>query len=92
MLAVYSVAASGTFERDFKKLDRSVQQRIDKKIRWAAANPGNLQQFLRHMPEDLSGLQKLRVGDYRVLLWVDHAKKALTLYTVEHRSTIYKGL
>ncbi len=92
MLTVYSVAASGTFERGFKKLDRSVQMQVDKKIRWAASHPENLQRFLRHMPDDLSGLQKLRVGDYRVLLWVDHVKHALTLYSVEHRSTVYKNL
>lgn len=92
MLTVYSVVASGTFERGFKKLDRSVQMRVDKKIRWAISHPENLQQFLRHMPNDLSALQKLRVGDYRVLLWVDHVRHALTLYPVEHRSAVYKDL
>lgn len=92
MISTYSIAASGTFERDFYKLDTSIQKRIDKKIRWAAAHPETLSQALRNMPEDLTGLQKLRIGDYRVLLWVDHADRQLVLYAVGHRSSIYKSL
>jgi mRNA-degrading endonuclease RelE of RelBE toxin-antitoxin system len=40
----------------------------------------------------LQGLQKYRIGDWRVLFWVDHQRQAITLYTVEHRSRIYKRL
>jgi len=92
MVKVYSIAASGTFERDFKKLAKGVQERIDKKIRWAAIHPEMFRQSLKHLPKDLSGLQKLRVGNYRVLLWVDHAQCTLTLYAVAHRSAIYHDL
>lgn len=79
-----------TFERDFKKLDKSVQKRVDKKIRWIAEHPELLRQPLRHMSKNLEDLQKIRVGDFRVLLWVDHAKDQITLYSVEHRSTVYR--
>ena len=33
-----------------------------------------------------------RVGDYRVLLWVDHSKRVITLHTVGHRSEVYRRL
>lgn len=90
MLTLYSIAASGTFEHDFKKLGKSIQKQVDKKIRWAAAHPESLQQPLRHMPKALAGLQKLRTGDYRILFWVDHENRSLTLYAVGHRSVIYR--
>jgi len=44
------------------------------------------------MPDDLSGLQKYRIGDWRVLFWVDDSKKEITLYSVKHRKEIYKKL
>jgi mRNA-degrading endonuclease RelE of RelBE toxin-antitoxin system len=46
----------------------------------------------KRLPDDLQGLQKYRIGDCRVLFWVDHARHVITLYTVEHRSRIYKEL
>ncbi len=88
----FSIKFLKTFESDFRKLDRQVQQRIHKKIREAAANPGAVCRPFRHMQKDLQGIQKLRAGDYRVLLWIDKTNRILTLYSVEHRSTIYRDL
>jgi len=47
---------------------------------------------MKYMPKELEGLQKYRVGDWRFLFWVDHPKKEITLYGVEHRSRAYKRL
>ncbi len=49
----------------------------------------NIRIPLRHLPEDLKGLHKYRVGDYRVLLWVDRENEILTLYGVRHRREVY---
>jgi len=35
-------------------------------------------------------LRSLRVGDYRVLYWVDHLRKVVWLLFVGHRSGVYK--
>ncbi len=91
MLETYQVEASETFAREFKKLSKPVQEQIDRRIRWAASHREVLRP-LRHLPKEFAGLQKLRAGDYRVLLWVDHAKRQLILYTVGHRSAIYQRL
>lgn len=88
----YRTLTTPTFERDFKRLDRQLASRIAKKIDWLAAHPEALSNPLRNMPPDLAGLQKYRVGDYRLLLWVDHSQRSLTLYAVEHRSSIYRSL
>lgn len=44
------------------------------------------------MPEDLAGLCKLRVGDYRILYWIYPPKKLIRLYRIQHRSEVYRQL
>ncbi len=87
----YRVLTTPTFERDFRRLDRQVTRRIAKKIGWLAEHPELLSQPLTNMPPDLAGLQKYRVGDYRVLFWVNHSQELITLYGVAHRSVIYRN-
>jgi mRNA-degrading endonuclease RelE of RelBE toxin-antitoxin system len=44
------------------------------------------------MPDELSGLCKLRVGDYRILYWIYPGKKRVRIYRVQHRSEVYRNL
>jgi mRNA-degrading endonuclease RelE of RelBE toxin-antitoxin system len=87
---MYEIRTTLAFETDLKKLDPSVAKRIIKKIETLAKKPELLRHYLKYMPEDLANLQKYRVGDWRVLFWVDHQKKQITLYGLEHRSKAYK--
>jgi mRNA interferase RelE/StbE len=89
---LYKVETTPRFERDFNKLDRLVAERIRKKIDHLAAHPELVTQPLRNPPPDLVGIHKYRVGDYRILLWIDHPAHLLTLYAVAHRREIYRGL
>jgi len=89
---MYRVATTSEFDKDIKALDKPTTARIINKIEWLALNPEVLKHPLKHMPADLKGLQKYRVGDYRILFWVDHNHKTITLYGVEHRRTVYKKL
>lgn len=89
---MYRIDTTPDFDRDIKTLDPPVAARIIKKIEWIAKHPELLKYPLRGMHEGLKGLQKYRVGDHRVLFWVDHNHKSITLYGVEHRRTIYKRL
>ena len=87
---MYEIRTTLTFERDIKKLDRPVAKRIIQKIEDLAEKPELLRSYLKYMPVDLANLQKYRIGDWRVLFWVNHQKEELTLYGVEHRSKVYK--
>jgi mRNA interferase RelE/StbE len=89
---MYRVATTPEFDRDIKALDKPAAARIINKIEWLALNPEVLKHPLKYMPAELKGLQKYRVGDYRILFWVDHNHKTITLYGVEHRRTVYKKL
>ena len=89
---MYRIDTTPEFDRDIKALDKPTASRIINKIEWLSINPTVLKYPLKHMPTDLKGLQKYRVGDYRILFWVDHNHKTITLYGVEHRRSVYKKL
>jgi mRNA interferase RelE/StbE len=89
---MYRLETTPDFEKDFKSLEKDVAGRVTKKIEWLAENPEAIRFPLKHAPKDLKGLQKYRIGDYRVLLWVDHGKRAIILYGVEHRRSVYERL
>lgn len=88
---MYKVVYTKTFEKDFKKLDKSVAQRITEKILKISKAPYNIQS-LKYSPKGLEKLCKLRIGDWRLLFWIEHKEKIITLYIIEHRSEIYGSL
>lgn len=86
----YQLRTTPTFDHTFKRLDPSTARHVAKKLQWLSAHPELLRQPVRYLPTDLQGLQKYRVGDWRILFWVDHGSQTMTLYAVEHRSSVYK--
>ena len=65
---MFQVDFTPVAETDLARLDKPVAQRVLKKIRWLAEN------FETITPETLTGpwqgVFKLRVGDYRVLVYL----------------------
>lgn len=88
---MYKVVYTKTFENDFKKLDKSISRRIIAKINELSQNPQSIKP-LRYSPRNLQKLCKIRVGDWRILLWIEHKQKTIILYSIEHRDKIYKNL
>ena len=72
---------------DLKRLTSAIQERILSKIRWLSENLDNL--TLQSLSADLSGLFKLRVGDYRIVYSFDTNKQCITVHKVGHRRDIY---
>jgi len=64
---MYAIDTTPQFDTDIEKLEVSVALRILKKVKWLGQNPESLRFGLKHMPDDLRGLQKYRIGDYRIL-------------------------
>lgn len=89
---MYQINVTPTFKKNIKSLDRDIASRILTKIEWLAQHPETLRNPLKHLPKDLKNLHKYRVGNYRILLWVDHENEILTLYGVEHRRLVYDKL
>ena len=89
---MYRVETTPEFDQGLSSLDSAVARRVIRKVEWLAEHPEVLRFPLRHLPKGLKGLHKYRVGDYRVLLWVDHEAEVLTLYGVQRRREIYDFL
>ncbi len=80
-------------EKTFKKLDKSVQKKIGKKIDWLKENADKIvHHYLVGLPSDLVGLCRIRVGDYRIIYWIYPENKLIKIYAIEHRSLNYRSI
>jgi mRNA interferase RelE/StbE len=72
---------------DLKNVTLAVRERVVKKINWLAEN------FDRINPQpltaDLSGLFKLRVGDYRVIYEFNREEEIIFIDRIRHRREVY---
>jgi mRNA-degrading endonuclease RelE of RelBE toxin-antitoxin system len=89
----YQVEVGKKADAQLVELDAAIGASIERKILWLAENAaGIVHRRLVGMPDDLAGLCKPRVGDYRILYWVYHNKKVVRIYRVQHRSEVYRDL
>jgi mRNA interferase RelE/StbE len=89
----YQVEVGPRASIQLEKLDATVLSAVERKIIWLAQNAAVMvHRRLVGMPEDLSGLCKLRVGDWRILYWIYHAEKMVRIYRIQHRSEVYRDL
>jgi len=85
-MGIFSIKATKRFERKLDKLPLSLKTTILQRVSELETNP-----YLgRKLRGKLEGLYSLRVGDYRVLYWIDIDKAVIWLLEVEHRKKIYE--
>lgn len=72
---------------DLEALAPIIQERILRKVRWLSDNFEDVNP--QALSANLSGLFKLRVGDYRVIYSLATQAKRLTIHKVGHRRDIY---
>lgn len=73
--------------RQFQKLDRALQKRIDEKLRFYISQKKPLQ-FAEPLKDTRFGNSRFRIGDYRVLFDVESDK--IIVLKIGHRKDIYK--
>jgi mRNA interferase RelE/StbE len=89
----YRVEVGRKATAQLDELDPIVGSAVERKIIWLAQNaPVMIHRRLVGMPEDLAGLCKLRVGDWRILYWIYHAEKIVRIYRIQHRSEVYRNI
>jgi mRNA interferase RelE/StbE len=89
----YRVEVGRKASTQLGELDPAVSSAVERKIIWLAQNAAVMvHRRLVGMPDDLAGLCKLRVGDWRILYWIYHEEKIVRIYRVQHRSEVYRGL
>jgi len=74
--------------KDIPRLDPRWRQEIRDSIRIKLGTRPEL--FGKPLQEDLRGLRRLRVGDYRVVFQIQ--KRTVHIIAIRHRSDGYKGI
>jgi mRNA interferase RelE/StbE len=88
----YQVQIGPRAQTQFDRLDSTIAASIERKIIWLATNADDVvHRRLVGMPDELHGLCKLRVGDYRVLYWVYPDDQLIRLYRIQHRSEVCRA-
>jgi mRNA interferase RelE/StbE len=81
------VVLTPSARRDIRRLDRQVSRRIEQALDQLAADPASVElRKLKARPES-----RLRVGDWRVLLELDHSAHAVVVHRVLPRGRAYRN-
>ncbi len=83
----YSIEFTPEAIASLEKLDPVIQQRALNKIKWLGTNFDQLSP--QPLTGELSGLFKLRIGDYRAIYSFSIAQKIITVHDIGHRGEIY---
>ncbi|MDJ0796177.1 MAG: type II toxin-antitoxin system RelE/ParE family toxin [Calothrix sp. MO_167.B12] len=83
----YNVEFTPTGMDSLEELTSIIQERILRKIRWLSENFDDVTP--QALSAELSGLFKLRVGDYRVIYSFDTEMQIMTIHKVGHRRDVY---
>lgn len=85
---MYSVRFLDEAVNDLKKLDKATASRLIRKLQWLAANIETIAPKWLH--GELSGLAKLREGDFRIIYQPIKVEELILVYSIGHRKDVYK--
>jgi mRNA interferase RelE/StbE len=87
----YRVEIGSRADAQLSELDSAIGASVERKILWLAENAAVMvHRRLVGMPDDLAGLCKLRIGDWRILYWAYHREEIVRIYRIQHRSEVYR--
>jgi mRNA interferase RelE/StbE len=80
----YKITFTDTSRKQFRKLEKDVQERIIKALERIRIRPEN---FVKKLVGDPG--YRLRVGDYRVILDIQKSELIILVIKIGHRKNIY---
>lgn len=83
---MFTVILQSSAEKDFKKIDRQIQERILKKLSDLEQDPN----IGIPLTGNLAGLWKLRIGDYRVVYQIKNQELIVLVLKIGHRKNVYE--
>ena len=86
----YKFYTSSGFDRQFRKLDRSVQKTIDKWILVHLINTDDHRASGKPLVGDLKGYWRYRIGSYRLLVKIVDDELIIIAVDIDHRSVVYR--
>lgn len=88
MTTVYQIRFLDRAIKDLASLDRTVANRVVKRLDWLTINAENINPEALTGP--LAGFYKFRVGDYRVVYEIIHDEELLLIHFVGYRRNVYR--
>jgi len=85
---IYEVDFTPQAQKDFLSLDKNVALHVAQRIERLRKNADAVIHFPLIGP--FKGKFKLRAGDWRVIYSIEHEGRIITIYSVRHRSEVYK--
>ena len=86
----YTLLLSDDFEKQFKKLDRSIQIIIAKWIKKHLENCDDPRASGKALSANLKGYWRYRIGDYRLLVEIREKELVIMAISIAHRSDVYE--
>ena len=83
----YEIIFTDTSRKQFKKLEKDIQERIVKALERIRIRP---ESHVKKLVGDLG--YRLRVGEYRVILDIEKDKLIILVIKIGHRKNIYKDI
>lgn len=87
---MYSIEFTSQFNKQLKKLDKSVQKLI---VKWLKNNLYNCENPRLHgktLTANLSGYWRYRIADYRLIVEIKDDKVVVVAVSISHRRDVYK--
>lgn len=88
---MWTIEYSEKAARELLKLDRQAAKRIKRYLDERIATDEDPRRFGDALSENLSGLWKYRVGDFRVIVDIQDSIVLVLVLRVGHRSNVYGG-
>lgn len=88
---MYRVILTKSFERSFKKLDRSTQKIIHKWMELHLLDCENPRAYGKALTADWHGYWRYRVGAYRMIVEIKDVELVIIAIIVSHRREIYRS-
>ncbi len=85
---MYTIRILKPASRELARLDKVVARRIVDRIRWLAENLEKIKP--KALKGELSGLYKLREGDYRIIYEIIRKEKVIIIHSIGHRRDVYQ--
>lgn len=90
----YALLASPAGQKSLDALPKAIADGLREMLHALAESPRSRRFDIKALrgPQREPPLLRLRVGDYRVILFIDHERQEIVLARAGRRATVYRGL
>lgn len=90
--AKWTLIFDDNVRKNFKKLDPPIQKRILKTFKEKILIAEDPKIFADQLVGDLHGLERFRIGDYRIICKIEDLDLIITAVEIAHRRDVYTSI